>query len=109
MQTRCRRLWVSKRRIFHRCRLRDDLKNALIRGWNTFNVTIISTQILFPEGLALNLQIDDTISGDTLSLMFTGYRVKESERVRILAHIPEDPDVISRYNGEFRNARSGAC
>jgi neutral trehalase len=77
----------------------EGLKNALLTGWNTFDVTSISTQVLLPEGLALNLQINDTITGDTLGLMFTGNRVKGSERVWTKAHTPDGSytDFIVRW------------
>ena len=61
----------------------------MLKGWNTFDVTSISTQVLLTEDLALNLQINDTVSGDSLGLMFTRNRVKGSERVRTLAHTPD--------------------
>ena len=66
-----------------------SLNEALTRGWNTFDVTSISTQVLLPEGLALNLQITDTVSGQVLSQIFTGNRVEGSERVWTLAHTPD--------------------
>jgi hypothetical protein len=68
---------------------KNDLIAALVRGWNTFNVTSISIQVLLPEGLALNLQINGTASVDTMSLTFTGNMLKGSERVRTLAHTPD--------------------
>ncbi len=66
----------------------ESLNETLTRGWNTFDVTSISTQVLLPEGLALNLQITDTVSGQILSKMFTGNRVEGAERVWTLAHTP---------------------
>ncbi|KPL22495.1 MAG: hypothetical protein AMS23_07835, partial [Bacteroides sp. SM1_62] len=88
----------------------DGLKNVLLTGWNTFDVTSISTQVLLPEGLALNLQINDTITGDTLGLMFTGNRVKGSERVWTKAHTPDGSytDFIVRWRDFGMRVRTHA-
>ncbi len=77
------------------------LKNDLLRGWSTFDVTSISTQVLLPEGLALNLQINDTVTGKGLKLMFTGNRVKGSERVWTNAHTTDGSytDFVVRWSG----------
>jgi neutral trehalase len=77
----------------------ESLKSELLSGWNTFDVTSISTQVLLPEGLALNLQINDTVSGGRLKLMFTGNRVAGSEKVWTLAHTPDGSytDFIVRW------------
>ncbi|MFO7933472.1 MAG: trehalase family glycosidase [Bacteroidales bacterium] len=66
-----------------------ELKQRLLKGWNTFDVTSISTQVLLPEGLAVNLQINDTVSGEHLKLMFTGNRAEGAERVWTKAHTPD--------------------
>jgi putative isomerase len=78
----------------------ESLKTKLLRSWNTFDVTSISTQVLLPEGLALNLQINDTVSGKELSMMFTGNRVPGSERVWTNAHTPDGSytDFVVRWN-----------
>ena len=67
----------------------DHTREELLQGWNTFDVTSVSTQVLLPDGLALNLQISDTATGRELKLMFTGNRVKGSERVWTNAHTPD--------------------
>jgi len=66
-----------------------ELKDKLLRGWNTWDVTSISTQVLLPEGLALNLQVHDTLSGRVLKGMFTGNQSKGSEKVWVKAHTPD--------------------
>ncbi len=67
----------------------EAMNNCLLQGWNTYDVTSISTQVLLPEGLALNLQVTDTVSGHTLKQMFTGNRAEGAERVWTNAHTPD--------------------
>ncbi|MDZ7319854.1 MAG: trehalase family glycosidase [candidate division KSB1 bacterium] len=64
----------------------DQLNRAILKGWNTWDNRSILTQVLLPEGLALTLQLKDTLSGDTLRYAFTGNTVKGAEYVRPLAH-----------------------
>jgi neutral trehalase len=67
----------------------DALKKEVLRGWNTWDVTSISTQVLLPQGLAVNLQVHDSLSGRELKLMFTGNQSKGSEKVWVIAHTPD--------------------
>lgn len=64
----------------------EQLNRHLLKGWNTWDNRSILTQVLLPEGLALTLQVKDTLSGDSLRYAFTGNTVKGAEYVRPLAH-----------------------
>ena len=81
----------------------------MIKGWNTFDVTliIIVTKVLLPDGMALNLQTGDIWSGDSLVLMFTGNRVKGSERLRTIAHTPDGYLSIATPQTEVLRRRRG--
>ena len=78
----------------------ESLNAHLQQGWSTFDGTSISTQVLLPGGLALNLQINDTVTGKELKLMFTGNGVEGSERVWTNAHTPDGSytDFVVRWN-----------
>ncbi len=67
----------------------DELNEHILDGWNTWDNRSILTHVLLPEGLALTVQIHDTLKGDSLVQAFTGNRVKGSEKVRTLAHTPD--------------------
>ncbi len=64
----------------------DRLNRAILKGWNTWDNRSILNQVLLPEGLALTIQIHDSLTGDSLKLAFTGNVVKGSEYVRPIAH-----------------------
>jgi len=66
----------------------ESLNNAILNGWNTWDNRSISTQVLLPEGLAFNIQINDTLSGDSLHYIFPGNRVAGAEKVKTIAHTP---------------------
>ncbi len=63
-----------------------QLQKDILTGWNTWDNRSILTQVLLPEGLALTLQVHDSLSGDSLRFAFTGNRVPGSEYVRPIAH-----------------------
>lgn len=56
------------------------------KGWNTWDNRSILTQVLLPEGLALTLQVEDPVTGDSLRFAFTGNSVRDAEYVRPIAH-----------------------
>ena len=64
----------------------DQLNEYILDGWNTWDNRSILTHVLLPEGLALTIQIQDTLREDSLIYAFTGNRVKGSEQVRTIAH-----------------------
>ena len=64
----------------------DQLNSQILKGWNTWDNRSILTQVLLPEGLALTVQVHDTLGGDSLKFAFTGNTVKGAEHVRPLAH-----------------------
>lgn len=66
----------------------DHLNRRILTGWNTWDNRSILTQVLLPEGLALTLQVQDTLTGDSLRYAFTGNSVKGAEYVRPIAHTP---------------------
>ena len=67
----------------------DELNKHILNGWNTWDNRSILTHVLLPEGLALNVQIQDTLLDDSLVYAFTGNRVEGSEQVRTIAHTPD--------------------
>jgi putative isomerase len=67
----------------------DQLNRQILKGWNTWDNRSILTHVLLPEGLALTVQIHDTLKGDSLKFAFTGNTVKGAEYVRTLAHTPD--------------------
>ncbi len=58
-------------------------------GWNTWDNRSVLHHVLLPDGLAVQLQLVDTVSGDILQYAFTGNKVEGTEQVRTLAHTPD--------------------
>lgn len=54
--------------------IRDSaiLQEQLVNGWNTWNTASVLTQVLLPEGFALDLQLKDGESGDILKEALIG-------------------------------------
>ena len=67
----------------------DQLNRRILNGWNTWDNRSILTHVLLPDGLALTVQVHDTLKGDSLKFAFTGNTVKGAEHVRPLAHTPD--------------------
>lgn len=59
------------------------------QGWNTWDNRSVLHHVLLPDGLAVQLQLVDTVSGDILQYAFTGNKVQGTEQVRTLAHTPD--------------------
>ena len=64
----------------------EQLKRHLLHGWNNWDNRSILTHVLLPDGLALTVQIHDSLAGDSLTFAFTGNMVKGAEYVRPIAH-----------------------
>ncbi len=67
----------------------EQLQQELQKGWNTWDNRSIMTQVLLPDGWAIILHLENKKSGDTLKLAFPGNRVKNSEKVKTIAHTPD--------------------
>jgi hypothetical protein len=50
----------------------EALATELAKGWNTWNTRSVLSHVLLPEGLAINLQLEDGRSGDLLEEALIG-------------------------------------
>jgi len=53
--------------------------NELAKGWNTWDTNSVLSHVLLPEGLAINLQLQDGESGDTLEDALVGRSAFDSK------------------------------
>ncbi|MEM7659444.1 MAG: trehalase family glycosidase [Bacteroidota bacterium] len=67
----------------------QTLNDGLVQGWNTWDNRNILAQVHLPEAFSLAWQVIDTTTGQRLKQAFTGNKVKDSEKVRTLAHSPD--------------------
>ncbi|MDD4921975.1 MAG: trehalase family glycosidase [Bacteroidales bacterium] len=69
-----------------------QLKSELAKGWNTWNTQSVLSQVLLPEGIAVNLYLKDKTSNKVLEGALIGRRGSDAESIVPLAH---------SYNGNY--------
>lgn len=62
----------SNSRIKYRTKEAAKLQKKLARGWNTWYTSSIITQVLLPDGLAINLWLKDSSTSEILKKAFIG-------------------------------------
>ncbi|MFW6257250.1 MAG: hypothetical protein ACOC11_00565, partial [Prolixibacteraceae bacterium] len=65
------------------------VKNEILSGWNTWDSRSVLTHVLLPEGLAIVIGLEDTVTGKYQREFFTGNRIPGTDRVRTIAHTPD--------------------
>ena len=63
-----------------------ELQRNLSRGWNTWNTKSVLSHVLLPEDFAINLQLQDGRTGDTLKNVLIGRRGKDVETIQAGEH-----------------------
>ena len=59
-----------------------EMKETLIRGWNTWNTRSVLSHVLLPSGFALNLAIKEYYLGSYLKEALIGRQGKDEEAIR---------------------------
>jgi putative isomerase len=70
-----------------------DLKTKLAKGWNTWDTRSVMTHVLLPEGFAIDLQLKDAQTGDTLKTALVGREAYGSKE-----HVTPGPHA---YDGSY--------
>jgi Mannosylglycerate hydrolase MGH1-like glycoside hydrolase domain len=58
------------------------MEKRLATGWNTWNTFSVMSQVLLPEGLAVNLELRDPATGQVLASPLIGRRGNDVESIR---------------------------